>query len=80
MENKMLERIKERECSLGIIMVIVGALFVIFPAKLAGLGLVVYGLFELFWKKDESVIEEHHHHHHHNKSTKKKKKVVKKDK
>ncbi len=76
----MLERIKERECSLGIIMVIVGALFVIFPAKLAGLGLVVYGLFELFWKKDESVIEEHHHHHHHNKSTKKKKKVVKKDK
>jgi len=76
----MLERIKERECSLGIIMVIVGALFVIFPAKLAGLGLVVYGLFELFWKKDESVIEEHHHHHHHNKSTKRKKKVVKKDK
>ena len=76
----MLERIKERECSLGIIMVIVGALFVIFPAKLAGLGLVVYGLFELFWKKDESVIEEHHHHHHHNKNTKKKKKVVKKDK
>ncbi len=76
----MLERIKERECSLGIIMVIVGALFVIFPAKLAGLGLVVYGLFELFWKKDESVIEEHHHHHHHNKSTKKKKRVVKKDK
>jgi hypothetical protein len=61
-------------------MVIVGALFVIFPAKLAGLGLVVYGLFELFWKKDESVIEEHHHHHHHNKSTKKKKRVVKKDK
>ena len=76
----MLERIKERECSLGIIMVIVGALFVILPAKLAGLGLVVYGLFELFWKKNESVIEEHHHHHHHNKSTKKKKRVVKKDK
>ena len=80
MLGKLMERIKERECSLGIIMVIVGALFVIFPAKLAGLGLVVYGLFELFWKKDESVIEEHHHHHHHNKSIKKKKKVVKKDK
>jgi len=79
----MLERIKERECSLGIIMVIVGALFVIFPAKLAGLlaglGLVVYGLFELFWKKNESVIEEHHHHHHHNNATKKKRQTKKKN-
>jgi|ETNmetMinimDraft_14_1059893.scaffolds.fasta_scaffold13157_3 hypothetical protein len=79
MLGKLMERIKERECSLGIIMVIVGALFVIFPAKLAGLGLVVYGLFELFWKKNESVIEEHHHHHHHNNATKKKRQTKKKN-
>ena len=72
----MLELLKDfdKETSIGLIMVVVG-IFVWFEmAKFVGIGLVVYGVSQMFWKKDEIVqtIEEHHHHHHHNKPKHKK--------
>ena len=55
-------------------MVVVGILVWFEMAKFVGIGLVVYGVSQMFWKKDEIVqtIEEHHHHHHHNKPKHKK--------
>ena len=67
----MLEVLKDfdKETSIGLIMVVVGILVWFEMAKFVGIGLVVYGVSQMFWKKDEIVqtIEEHHHHHHHNK-------------
>ena len=72
----MLEVLKDfdKETSIGLIMVVVGILVWFEMAKLVGIGLVVYGVSQMFWKKDEIVqtIEEHHHHHHHNKPKHKK--------
>ena len=72
----MLEKLKEfdKEVSLGIIMIVTGILVWFEMAKFVGIGLVVYGVSQMFWKKDEIVqtIEEHHHHHHHNKPKHKK--------
>ena len=72
----MLELLKDfdKETSIGLIMVVVGILVWFEMAKFVGIGLVVYGVTQMFWKKDEIVqtIEEHHHHHHHNKPKHKK--------
>ena len=64
----------DKETSIGLIMVVVGILVWFEMAKFVGIGLVVYGVTQMFWKKDEIVqtIEEHHHHHHHNKPKHKK--------
>ena len=66
----MLEQLKDfvrdREVGLGIIMIVAGTLVMFELAKFTGLGLMVYGLVQVIWKKEEK-LEEHHHHHHHNK-------------
>ena len=64
----------DKETSIGLIMVVVGILVWFEMAKFVGIGLIVYGVSQMFWKKDEIVqtIEEHHHHHHHNKPKHKK--------
>ena len=73
----MLEQLKDivrnREVGLGVIMIVAGILVWFELAKFVGLGLMVYGLVQMGWKKKEIVqsIEEHHHHHHHNKPRKK---------
>ena len=63
----MLEKLKEfdKEVSLGIIMVVTGIL-IHFGYDIGFLGLAVFGLVQVFWKKEEKLVEEHHHHHHHN--------------
>ena len=69
----MLEQLKdvvrEREFGLGVIMIVAGTLVMFELAKFTGLGLMVYGLAQVFWGKEKIIqtIEEHHHHHHHNK-------------
>ena len=74
----MLEQLKDfvrdREVGLGIIMIVAGALVMFELAKFTGLGLMVYGLTQVFWGKEKIIqtIEEHHHHHHHNKPKHKK--------
>ena len=72
----MLELLKDFdiETSIGLIMVVVAILVWFEMAKFVGIGLIVYGVSQMFWKKDEIVqtIEEHHHHHHHNKPKHKK--------
>ena len=77
MLSMVIEKIKDRDLSLGVIMIIVGVLIWILPIKLAAIGFVVYGVIQTFWKKEESV-EQHHHHHHNN--NRKKKKVVRSNK
>ena len=75
MENKMLEQLKDfdKEVSLGIIMIVTGIL-IHFGYDIGFLGLAVFGLIQVFWKKEERVqVEEHHHHHHHNNNKTKKK-------
>ena len=73
----MLEQLKDivrdKEVGLGVIMIVAGILVWFGLAKFTGLGLMVYGLVQMGWKKKEIVqsIEEHHHHHHHNKPRKK---------
>ena len=73
----MLEQLKDfvrdREVGLGVVMIVARILVWFGLAKFAGLGLMVYGLVQMGWKKKEIVqsIEEHHHHHHHNKPRKK---------
>ena len=75
----MLEQLKDfvrdREVGLGIIMIVAGILVVLEMAKFVGIGLIVYGLTQVGWRKDEVIqtVEEHHHHHHHNKPRHKKK-------
>ena len=74
----MLEQLKEvvrdREFGLGLIMIVAGILVVLEMAKFVGIGLIVYGLTQIGWRKDEVIqsVEEHHHHHHHNKPKHKK--------
>ena len=71
----MLEQLKEfdKEVSLGIIMIVTGIL-IHFGYDIGFLGLAVFGLVQVFWKKEEvhQTVEEHHHHHHHNNNKKKK--------
>ena len=74
----MLEQLKdvvrEREFGLGLIMIVAGILVVLELAKFVGVGLMVYGLTQIGWRKNEVIqsVEEHHHHHHHNKPKHKK--------
>ena len=74
----MLEQLKEvvrdREFGLGVIMIVAGILVVLELAKFVGVGLMVYGLTQIGWRKEEVIqsVEEHHHHHHHNKPKHKK--------
>ena len=74
----MLEQLKDivrdREFGLGVIMIVAGILVVLELAKFVGVGLMVYGLTQIGWRKDEVIqsVEEHHHHHHHNKPKHKK--------
>ena len=69
----MLEQLKDRDLILGVIMVVAGVLVWFELAKFVGIGLMVYGLTQIGWRKDEIVqtIEQHHHHHHNNKPRKK---------
>ena len=73
MLERLYEIVRDRDVSLGVIMIGAGILVWFGLAKFAGLGLMVYGLVQMGWKKGEIVqsIEEHHHHHHHNKPRKK---------
>ena len=70
MLSTVIEKIKDRDLSLGAIMVIIGTLIWIIPVKLVLSIFVLYGIVQIFWKKKESV-EQHHHHHHHNGQKKK---------
>ena len=65
--------VRDREVGLGIIMIVAGTLVMFELARFTGLGLMVYGLVQVFWGKEKIIqtIEEHHHHHHHNKPRKK---------
>ena len=79
MLDKLNERIKDRDVSLGVIMIVAGILVWLGMAKFVGLGLIVYGVTQVFWKKEDKVqVEEHHHHHHHNNNHKPKKKAPRK--
>ncbi|SVB47548.1 uncharacterized protein METZ01_LOCUS200402 [marine metagenome] len=81
----MLEQLKDivrdKEFGLGVIMIVAGILVWFELAKFVGIGLMVYGLTQIGWRKDETVqtIEEHHHHHHHNNNKAKKKAPRKKN-
>ena len=70
----MLEQLKDIDLILGVIMIVAGILVVLELAKFVGVGLMVYGLTQIGWRKDEVIqsVEEHHHHHHHNKPKHKK--------
>ena len=70
MLSTVIEKIKDRDLSLGAIMVIIGILIWIIPVKLVLSLFVLYGIVQIFWKKKESV-EQHHHHHLHNGQKKK---------
>jgi hypothetical protein len=63
--------IKDRDVSLGGIMIIIALFIWIIPVKLVITLLVIHGLIQMFWKKEETVMEKHHHHHHNNGSKKK---------
>ena len=66
--------IKDRDVSLGTIMIVAGILVWFGIAKFVGIGLVIYGAIQIFWKKEEKVIEKHSHHHHNNNKKKVRKK------
>jgi len=77
----MLEQLKDRDLILGVIMIVAGTLVMFELARFTGLGLMVYGLVQVFWGKEKIIqtIEEHHHHHHHNNKTTKKTGKMKKN-
>ncbi len=74
MLEQLKDFIRDRETGLGLIMIVAGILVVLEMAKFVGVGLMVYGLTQIGWRKDEVIqsVEEHHHHHHHNKPKHKK--------
>ena len=72
MLDKLIEKLKDRDLSLGTILIIIAILVWIIPVKLVLSILGIYGLVQIFWKKEEKVIEQHNHHHHHNNNNKKK--------
>ena len=71
MLSKIIEKMKDRDLSLGTILIIVAILVWIIPVKLVLSILGIYGLIQIFWKKEEKIIEKHSHHHHHNNGQKK---------
>ena len=68
----LIEKLKDRDLSLGTILIIIAVLVWIIPVKLVLSILGIYGLVQIFWKKEEKVLEKHSHHHHHNGGQKKK--------
>jgi len=68
----LIDKLKDRDLSLGTILIIIAVLVWIIPVKLVLSILGIYGLVQIFWKKEEKVIEKHSHHHHHNGGQKKK--------
>ena len=72
MLSMLIEKVKDRDLSLGTILIIIAVLVWIIPVKLVLSILGIYGLVQIFWKKEEKVIEKHSHHHHHNGGQKKK--------
>ena len=72
MLSMLIEKAKDRDLSLGTILIIIAVLVWIIPVKLVLSILGIYGLVQIFWKKEEKVIEKHSHHHHHNNGQKKK--------
>ncbi len=74
MLEQLKDLVREREFGLGVIMIVAGILVWFELAKFVGIGLIVYGLTQIGWRKEEIVqsIEEHHHHHHHNNKPRKK--------
>ena len=68
----LIEKLKDRDLSLGTILIIIAILVWIIPVKLVLSILGFYGLVQIFWKKEEKIIEKHSHHHHHNNGQKKK--------
>ena len=68
----LIDKLKDRDLSLGTILIIIAILVWIIPVKLVLSILGIYGLVQIFWKKEEKVIEKHSHHHHHNGGQKKK--------
>ena len=80
MLEQLKERIKDRDVSLGEVIVVSGGSLMWSFNELPGLFLIVYGLVQMFWKEDiVQTIEEHHHHHHHNNNKPKKKAPRKKN-
>jgi len=76
----LIEKMKDRDLSLGAILVIIAILVWILPVKLVLSILGIYGLVQIFWKKEDKVqVEEHHHHHHHNNNRPRKKAPRKKN-
>ena len=74
MLDKLNERIKDRDVSLGVIMIVAGMLVWLGMAKFVGWGLIVYGVTQVIWKKEDKVRDVHHHHHHNGTAKKKVKK------
>ena len=72
MLDKLIEKLKDRDLSLGTILIIVAVLVWIIPVKLVLSILGIYGLVQIFWKKKEEEVRDVHHHHHHNNGQKKK--------
>ena len=74
----MLEQLKDivrdKEFGLGVIMIVAGILVWFELAKFVGIGLMVYGLTQIGWRKEEIIqtVEQHHHHHHNNNKPRKK--------
>ena len=74
MLSKFIEIVKDRDLSLGTILIIIAVLVWIIPVKLVLSILGIYGLIQIFWKKEEKINEVHQHHHHHNNNKKPRKK------
>ena len=70
MLSKLIEIVKDRDLSLGTILIIIAVLVWIIPVKLVLSILGIYGLIQIFWKKEEKINEVHQHHHHHNNNKK----------
>ena len=78
MLSKLIEKVKDREMNMGLLMVLIGILIWIIPVKLVLTLFVIYGLVKIFWKKEEKIRDIHHHHHHNGNNGNGKKKVRKK--
>ena len=70
----LIEKLKDRDLSLGAILIIVAVLVWIIPVKFVLSILGIYGLVQIFWKKEDKVRDVHHHHHHNGTAKKKVKK------
>ena len=68
----LIDKLKDRDLSLGTILIIIAILVWIIPVKLVLSILGIYVLVQIFWKKEEKIIEKHSHHHHHNNGQNKK--------